>query len=698
MSHSSIPATTNGDSCAPPRPLEVIVIGAGIAGLTVGIALRKNGHHVKIYEQSRFAQELGAAVHVAPNAHGLLKKLGVDPQVGANKVEWIREFTASGELNREIDLSQSAKLWQHDWLSAHRVRLHEALKEEALSEDGPGRPCELHLSSSVVNVDPHNASITLKGGTKISADVVIGADGVHSKSRRNVPGGENAKTVGSGKNGFRFMIPRKDVLNDPITRPLFDKPGQFSVILGTDRRIITYPTSDNTLLNFLCIHPEEMSDPGDDSWSTETSRAAVLDVYRDFAPEFLALLEKANAESLKVWKLLDMENLPGFVNGRFALIGDAAHPFLPHQGQGAAMAMEDAVALSVVLEPGLACQEIPERLKLYNSIRYERACKVQEVTRIAGQDIPDKKLDTIEHRKYNFGHDEFHNSAQRLREWKWARMNKSALTMPVAFAPILTTLSSSTSSPSFVTASIQFRTSKTLLRNFLPSGVPALSFEAPGTVVTCSFAHTSLDGLGWLDGGRCESSGLYIHDVSYDTSYGKKFRGTYVPVIFNNQTDCIVRDREHYGLNAVYSSMNVEHDGNRYHASAFSNGHAWAELALEDLQPVPSDALAALGTPTLAGTMQDEGLLTWRCSPTFDTKTPDFGLWIPFKQGDEDVRVTQAWKTEKATIRFESNTSLKRPILAEVASRLSEIPVFDVLSAHVVTGTGIPSFGQPQRI
>lgn len=279
-------------------------------------------------------------------------------------------------------------------MSAHRVRLHDALKEQALTEDGPGQPCELHLSSSVVDVDPDTASITLADGTKVSADVIIGADGVHSKSRRKVPGGENAKTFGSGKSGFRFMVRREDALNDPITKPLCDKPGIFSVILGTDRRIITYPTSDNTLLNFLCIHPEEQSNAGDDSWNTETNKTALLNVYRDFAPQFQALLGKADPESLKLWKLLDMKNLPGFVNGRLALIGDAAHPFLPHQGQGAAMAMEDAVALGMVLEQGVTAGQVPERLKLYNSIRYDRACKIQENTRLAGMDVPDKKLDS----------------------------------------------------------------------------------------------------------------------------------------------------------------------------------------------------------------------------------------------------------------------------------------------------------------
>ena len=154
-----------------------------------------------------------------------------------------------------------------------------------------------------------------------------------------------------------------------------------------------YPTSSNSLLNFLCIHPESLSEAGDD-WNTSTNLEALLRVYADFAPEFTTILSKADPESLKLWKFWDMDDLPGWSSSRLALIGDAAHPFLPHQGQGAAMAMEDAVALGTVLEKGLTADEVPARLKLYNDIRYERACKIQQYTRLAGLDVQEGKLDS----------------------------------------------------------------------------------------------------------------------------------------------------------------------------------------------------------------------------------------------------------------------------------------------------------------
>lgn len=109
-------------------------------------------------------------------------------------------------------------------------------------------------------------------------------------------------------------------------------------------------------------------------------------MYHSFDSALLALLSKVDTETLKVWELLDMDQLPTWVKGRLALLGDAAHPFLPHQGQGAGCAMEDAASLAVVLPRYTPASEVPERLRLYESFRYERAHKLQTYSRLAGRD------------------------------------------------------------------------------------------------------------------------------------------------------------------------------------------------------------------------------------------------------------------------------------------------------------------------
>jgi 2-polyprenyl-6-methoxyphenol hydroxylase-like FAD-dependent oxidoreductase len=258
----------------------------------------------------------------------------------------------------------------------------------------------LHLDAGVADIDPHAASLTLRNGKVIKGDVVLGADGVHSICRQKVTGG-NVKPFGSGKSAFRFLIKREAAADDPATKHFVANTGELIIWYGTDRRIVMYPTSDNRLLNFVCIHPEVESEAGDD-WTTDANKNALLQVYKDFDPTCLALISKADATSLKSWKLLDMAVLPTWTNDRLALLGDAAHPFLPHQGQGAGVAMEDAATLATVLEKALSKEEVSARLELYESIRYERANRIQEYSRMAGADLNSTvKMDSASPRHLN---------------------------------------------------------------------------------------------------------------------------------------------------------------------------------------------------------------------------------------------------------------------------------------------------------
>ena len=249
---------------------------------------------------------------------------------------------------------------------------------------GEGSPARLHTESRVVDVDPDQATITLANGHVVKGDLVVGADGVHSVARRKVPGAD-VKPFGSGKSAYRFLISKQAVLDDPQIKHLAQDDGELIIWYGADRRVVVYPTTNNTLLNFVCIHPAAESDAGDD-WNQKGNLEKMLEVYKDFEPACRTLLSKADPQTLKVWKLLDMEIMPTWVNNKLVLLGDSAHPFLPHQGQGAGVAMEDAAALSVVLPADTPKEAIPERLKLYEQIRYVRANRIQEYSRLAGKD------------------------------------------------------------------------------------------------------------------------------------------------------------------------------------------------------------------------------------------------------------------------------------------------------------------------
>ena len=165
------------------KQLNVLIAGAGIGGLSAAIFLRQQGHHVTLLEQSRFANELGAAVHMAPNATGLVLRMGIDlEELGAVPCRVLSQSLPNGKPMFEVPLWRQAGRWQHQWLLAHRVDLHSKLKEVATKKDGPGIPAVLRTSCRVLSVNPEG-SVTLESGEKLEADIVIGADGVHSKTR-----------------------------------------------------------------------------------------------------------------------------------------------------------------------------------------------------------------------------------------------------------------------------------------------------------------------------------------------------------------------------------------------------------------------------------------------------------------------------------------------------------------------------------
>ncbi|RMZ85619.1 hypothetical protein DV737_g566, partial [Chaetothyriales sp. CBS 132003] len=655
--------------------LHVLVVGAGIAGLTAAISLRKQGHHVQVFEQSRFARETGAAVHIPPNANGILKRLGVsENDIEANKME---------------------------------------------RDEGQGAPAILKLSSAVVSVDPNEGNVTLADGTAVSGDVVLGADGVHSICRQYVSG-KDIKPLSSGKSAFRFLIDRKSALESPAAAKFVERPGELVIWYDKDRRVVMYPTSNNTLLNFVCIHPEQESEVGE-GWSNTSTKEALLEVYKNFDPGCVELLSKADAESLKTWKLLDMPVLDSWINGRLALLGDSAHPFLPHQGQGAGIAMEDAAALGVLLERGLSRDEVPERLKLFQDIRYERANKIQEYSRLVGKDIKESngvnseyllflssssaENAVIEYTNYNFGHDEFDNSTQKLREWKWARRPQVYWRMPTAFGPMPGprqthdgTVRSAVES-TFRTASIKFKSSRTVLQNLFPPGVKGYRFKSPGTVAYCSFSCTTLNRMEWLGGTGYNHIGLYIHGVEYEKPNGEVISGAYMPILFESLTDPIVSGREELAMPKLYSAIDIYHGAESYRIKTSWQGSLWGNFRLDGLTE-DNDLNSATGKITGE---DDDGILVYRYIPRVgrDFKgqsEAEYPVFVPFAEERPQPVTKKVWRASNASFKIDALDWEALPTLHHIISRLEEIPVYEIVKAQVVEGIGVPDVAVARKI
>ncbi|RHZ63413.1 putative salicylate hydroxylase [Aspergillus thermomutatus] len=367
--------------------MHVIIVGGGIGGLAAATGLRRAGHKVQIFERSSFLREVGAAIHVQPNAARILLHWGFDPRrarlVTARRTMVIPGTSLTSKVG--VDCSHFAETYGAPWYLAHRVDLHSELRRLATTLDAPGMPVEIMLRSEVVSFDAENGSVTLSDGSIHRADLVVAADGVHTTAIHQVIG-HATPAVSTGSAAFRFLIPTEEIQQDPETAKLLEDGVMRIYVAEGVRRLIWYSCADNTVENFVGLHMDDRNDGQKEDWDLSADVNDVLAQYHDFHPTLLKIIKKAT--SIKRWPLLYRDPIPTWTRGRLVLIGDAAHPMLPHQGQAGAQAIEDAGALGELFAsmPDHPTQdEIRTRLALFEKVRINRASVIQIFSN-AGQD------------------------------------------------------------------------------------------------------------------------------------------------------------------------------------------------------------------------------------------------------------------------------------------------------------------------
>ncbi|KAH8891202.1 salicylate hydroxylase [Thozetella sp. PMI_491] len=407
--------------------MQVVIVGGGIAGLAAALGLRRAGHIVHIYERSAFLNEIGAALNVGPNASRPLMAFGLDP-VRARFVPSSTIWVGEGDT-LSTRYSVDPNTYGAPWYFAHRVDLHEELKRLATGDEGAGVPAVVHLRRTVQAFDPETPSITLADGEVISADMIIVADGIHSTGAEIITGHETpvmAPAPGRQNFTYRFLIPTADIDADARTRGwVAEHDGRNNSYHCNGNNLVTYPCRNREIQNFaMYVCSDDVASGSKEDWLRPVDKSELLDKFTGWHPQFVHIAEKAT--EIKKWPLLVRAPLPRWTRGRMALAGDAAHPMEPHLGQGGAQSIEDGTALGIVFS-GATPEEVPERLKLYETVRRNRASLVQLMSSATGDrrklvkdaaksNIPIDVLSDPNIDQPVFGYDVIHEAIQRMRE------------------------------------------------------------------------------------------------------------------------------------------------------------------------------------------------------------------------------------------------------------------------------------------
>jgi salicylate hydroxylase len=343
------------------KKLEILVVGAGIGGLTTALALQRAGFHVKVYEQVPALREVGAGLTITPNAAHALKGLGLEAGLDrlgyTPDVQSVRHWQDGRELvHIDRGRERMRQLYGASYYFVHRADLHALLAAEVTGND----PQSLRTGHRFEHFEqtPDGVRACFEGGESVRADLIVGCDGIRSTVRAQLFGAESPRFT--GYIAWRGLVPI-----ERLPREAFSTTS--CLFIGPGHMIARYPIRDRTLVNYVAFG--ERSGWSEEGWSIRSEVAEVLEEFPGWHPEVRTLLAATPPELCFKWALYDRDPLDRWSTGPVTLLGDAAHPMLPFLGQGAAMALEDAV----VLARAIAGSETVERaLERYEGARNER--------------------------------------------------------------------------------------------------------------------------------------------------------------------------------------------------------------------------------------------------------------------------------------------------------------------------------------
>ncbi len=371
---------------------DVVIVGAGIAGLTLARALARRGVQCRVVEQADAFGEVGAGLQLSPNATRILRRLGLGDQLAeaAVRLEALIVHDEAGRVVHKMELGAACEeIYGAPYVAIQRPRLH-ALLAQNLPE------VELSLGDLVTGVSQRSggARITLASGAGSTHRLVIGADGVRSQVRSLVA--HDTPTY-SGQSMFRALVPAE-------ATPWSTTPACVRVFAGPGQHCVSYPVGDG-LVNVVATAP--MRDWVAESWHHSEPPEAIRTAYTDWPEPVVELL--ASITQTQRWAVFERPPLLHWSTASTTLVGDAAHPMLPFMAQGANQAIEDAISLAACLW-SVPATPLETALTSYETARIARTTQIVERSRTnvararAAVEAPNPRA-ALMAQEWLFGHD-----------------------------------------------------------------------------------------------------------------------------------------------------------------------------------------------------------------------------------------------------------------------------------------------------
>jgi salicylate hydroxylase len=338
------------------RAPRIAIIGGGIGGLAAALALERRGAETMVFEQSPTLSEIGAGINLTPNAIKALRALGVEDAV--NAIASGSDFLNIRSWKSGRYISRTRRGDFREKFGAPNLSVHRADLLNVLAQALQTTAVRAGMRAVAVEGRPREAVARFADGSEIEADIVVGADGIHSVVRNSLFGADAPRFTGC-------ICWRGMAAADAVPRDIAIADG--AMWMGPHGHVVHYPVRRGELLNIVAHFDSDAWT--EESWTRECDVSELMTTYAGWHSQLTRLYPCS--ERWYKWALYDRDPLERWSFGRATLLGDSAHAMLPYLGQGAAQAIEDAcvLAAAVARQP----EDLDAALSAYERIRSPRA-------------------------------------------------------------------------------------------------------------------------------------------------------------------------------------------------------------------------------------------------------------------------------------------------------------------------------------